>query len=52
MFASRGLCGGKEIFKLRKQFLYTVSAELNKVAAEKRMCPPEGTLTGFFYQND
>lgn len=25
---------------------------LNKVAAEKRMCPPEGTLTEFFYQKD
>lgn len=29
-----------------------VLVALDKVAAEKRMCPPEGTLTGFFYQKD
>lgn len=29
-----------------------VLVALNKVAAEKRMCPPEGTITEFLYQKD
>lgn len=27
-----------------------VLVALNKVAAQKRMCPPEGTITEFLYQ--